>query len=162
MLARSPRCQKNACGEHLPIHHPEPKRTALGCSCKQNIGVSMGNHHKHEPALFSLYNRSTAASRNISDLKKRGFRKNQENDCQTGSRAWTRPCLCRGGGGVHVLVPTAKPYSTTVMLHPPSPALHQLWSFPDALPRTRSPPPCKRPRVPCTCNPGNNPPRIPA
>ena len=51
------------------------KRTELGCSCTQNVGVSKRDYHKHDVAPFSLYNRSTTASHYISDLKNCGEKK---------------------------------------------------------------------------------------
>ena len=44
------------------------------------------------------YNWNTTASHYISDHKNRG-QKNQENDGQTGSDAWTSQCLRKKGGG---------------------------------------------------------------
>ena len=54
-------------------------RIGLGCGCKQNVGISRGKYHKHDPAPLSLYNWSTTASQYISDHQNHG-RKNQEND----------------------------------------------------------------------------------
>ena len=68
------------------------KTTALRCSCKQNIGMSRRNHHKHDPAPLSL----TTASRYISD-KKKAVRKNQENDGQMGSLCLDKPMLVQRG-----------------------------------------------------------------
>ena len=76
----------NNCGGHLFTGGPDvrnsndrnrninhlkitSKWTALGCCCKQNNtnGMSRRNYHKHDPGPFSLHNRSTTASRYISD-----------------------------------------------------------------------------------------------
>ena len=35
------------------------KQLPLGCSTNQNVVVSKRNHHKHDPALLSLYNQCT-------------------------------------------------------------------------------------------------------
>ena len=67
-------------------------RTALGFSCKQNDGMSRRTCHKHDPAPFALYNRSTAASGYNSDHKNHGQKKPGKRRSD-GSRAWTSPCL---------------------------------------------------------------------
>ena len=67
----------------------------------QNVGMSRRNYHKCDPAPFSLYDRTTTT--HITFLTtKTGIRKNQENDSQTGSRAWTRQCLSTAGTPVWV------------------------------------------------------------
>ena len=38
----------------------------------QAVGMSKRNYHKHDPAPFSLYIRTTTASRYISDHQNRG------------------------------------------------------------------------------------------
>ena len=46
-------------------HEPWLKITStgrsLGCNCKQNVGMSRRNYHKHDQAPLSLYKRSTIA-----------------------------------------------------------------------------------------------------
>ena len=74
------------------------KQTALGCSCKQNVGMSRSNYHKHDTAPFCLYNRSITASRYISDHRDRSQKKPGKRRLD-GSRAWTSRCLRKGGGG---------------------------------------------------------------
>ena len=54
-------------GQHQPWVKIISKETALGCSCKQKVGMSRRNYHKHDLAPFSPCNRSTTASRCICD-----------------------------------------------------------------------------------------------
>ena len=60
--------------------------------------MSRRDYHTHDPAPFPLYNRTKTASRRFLTGKIMG-RKNQENDSQTGSHAWRRQCLRKGGLG---------------------------------------------------------------
>ena len=49
-----------------PFHYPRlkivSKHTALGWGCKQNVGMSKRNYHKHHPAPLFLCNHSTTPS----------------------------------------------------------------------------------------------------
>jgi hypothetical protein len=60
---------------HYPWLTITSKQTALGCSCKQNIGMSRRNYQTHDPAPLSLYHRTTTESRYISDHKNCGQEK---------------------------------------------------------------------------------------
>ena len=100
--------------QHEPWLIFTSKQTALGCSYKQNGGMSRRNYHKHDPAPLSLYNRGTTASGYISDRKNRGSEKSRK------TAARRVPCLdkqvlARGGGGGTCPPPPFKEHS------PPTP-----------------------------------------
>ena len=98
----------DVCGEARPsITHvantcPYPmgqrhiKRTALGCTCKQN-GMSRRNYHKHDPAPFSPCNQSTTVSRCISNHKNRGQKKTRKMMVRQGPVLGQASACARGG-----------------------------------------------------------------
>ena len=92
----------------IPFHYPwlkiTSKQTAWGCSCKQNVGMSRRNYHKHDPAPLFLCIRSTTGSCYTSDHKNHGHKKPGKRQSDG------LPCLDKavlvqgrggGGGGTH-------------------------------------------------------------
>ena len=72
--------------------------TKTDSSCKWTVGMSRRNYQ----SMIQLPFPSTieAQPRNVTFLTiQTVVRKIQKNDGQTGSCAWTRQCLDRGGGG---------------------------------------------------------------
>ena len=77
-----------------------PKQTALGCSCKWNVGTSRRNYQKHDAAPLSLYNRSTTLT--FLTIKP-VVRKNQKKRRLDGLMCLGKAVLGQGGGGVQQL-----------------------------------------------------------
>ena len=71
------------------------KQTASGCRCKQNVGMSRRNYHKHDQAPVSLYNRhGTFLTTESAVAKKQGKRRSE------GVAALGQARACAKGGGV--------------------------------------------------------------
>ena len=83
---------------HYPWLTITSKQTALGCSCKQNVSMSRRNYDRHDPAPLFLCNRSTTASRCISNNRNPGQKKPGKRRSE-GLPCLDKAVLAQGGGG---------------------------------------------------------------
>ena len=87
----------------IPVHYPlrlkiTSKQTALGCRCKQNVGMSRRKYHKHDPAPFS--SAIAAQPRHVTFLTtKTVVRKKPGKQRSDGLLCLDKAVLVQGGGG---------------------------------------------------------------
>ena len=96
------------------------KTNRMGMQCGYNVGMNSMRNHRHECAPLSLYKCVTNAQSCIQDHKKQQSQKILRTAVHCPLRAWTSPCLRKGGGGGYL--PCAPPdeavISATVGLIP--------------------------------------------